>query len=81
MTRRTFSGREVVKVLRNHRFSVVGGGGSHRKLAYLHPKTGEKRTVVVPMHDEISIGTLHDIADQAGANDFDAFCEWIAENC
>ena len=32
------------------------------------------------MHDEISLGTLSNIAKQAGANDFDAFCEWIEQN-
>jgi hypothetical protein len=36
--------------------------------------------VTVPAHDSISIGTLHDIADDAGAEDFEAFCEWIDEH-
>ena len=57
-----------------------GGGGSHRKLVYVHPETNEKRVVTVPMHDELATGTLRSIADQAGANDFDAFCEWIDRN-
>lgn len=78
MPRRTFSGREVAKVLHGHGYTPVGsGGGSHRKFVYEHPDTGEKRVVTVPMHDEISIGTLQSIADQCGANDFDAFCEWL----
>ncbi|CCQ34961.1 hypothetical protein HTIA_p2859 (plasmid) [Halorhabdus tiamatea SARL4B] len=36
--------------------------------------------MTVPAHDSISIGTLHDIADDAGAADFEAFCEWIDEH-
>jgi hypothetical protein len=36
--------------------------------------------VTVPAHDSISIGTLYDIADDAGATDFEAFCEWIDEH-
>lgn len=77
MARRTFSGREVAKVLTNHGYEPAGGRGSHRKLVYEDPNTGEVRTVIVPMHDEIAIGTLHDIADDCGANDFDSFCQWI----
>lgn len=38
---------------------------------------GTVRTVVVPLHDELAEETLREIADQCGANDFDAFCEWI----
>jgi hypothetical protein len=29
------------------------------------------------MHDHVTLGTLREIADQAGANDFEAFCDWI----
>ena len=45
--------------------------------------TGEVRIVTVPMHseDKIPTGTLHSIADQCGADDFHAWCEWIDENC
>lgn len=49
-------------------------------MKYQHPETGEKRTVTVPMHDRIKTGTLRDIADQAGARDFDEFCRWIDRN-
>lgn len=79
MGRRTFSGMEVVKVLVN-----VGGfewrrtNGDHAQLYYEHPTNeDDKRQVTVPLHDELRTGTLRDIADGAGANDFDAFCEWI----
>lgn len=75
MGRRQFSGREVVKVLVRWGFEPVGGRGSHRVLRYEHPETGEVRTATVPMHDPINDGTLREIARQAGADDFDAFCE------
>jgi len=35
------------------------------------------RTVTAPQADPIPIGTLQDIADQAGAKDFHNFCEWV----
>ncbi len=79
MGRRTFSGREVVKVLVN-----VGGfewdrtTGDHAQLYYEHPTNeDDRRRVTVPLHDELRTGTLRAIADDAGATDFDAFCEWI----
>lgn len=82
MSRRTFSGQEVVKVLVN-----VGGfewrrtTGDHAQLYYEHPTNEEdKRQVTVPLHDELKTGTLRNIAVDAGANDFNAFCEWIDAN-
>lgn len=35
---------------------------------------------MVPLYDEIRTVPHHDIADSAGANDFDAFCDWIDRN-
>lgn len=82
MGRRTFSGVEVIKVLTN-----VGGfewrrtTGDHAQLYYEHPTNeDDRRHVTVPLHDELRTGTLQTIADSAGANDFDAFCEWIDRN-
>jgi predicted RNA binding protein YcfA (HicA-like mRNA interferase family) len=82
MGRRTFSGKEVVKVLVN-----VGGfewrrtTGDHAQLYYEHPTNeDDRRQVTVPLHDELRTGTLRDISESAGANDFDAFCEWIDRN-
>lgn len=49
-------------------------------LKYEHPQTGEKRTVSVPLHDRVKTGTLKDIADGAGAKDFEKFCRWIDYN-
>jgi len=77
-----FSGREIVKVLRNNGFRPVDRAGSHVKLRYEHPETESVRVVTVPMKqsDQISQDTYRSIADQCGANDFDAWCEWIDRN-
>ncbi|MDF9746433.1 type II toxin-antitoxin system HicA family toxin [Natrinema salsiterrestre] len=82
MGRRTFSGKEVVKVLVN-----VGGfewrrtTGDHAHLYYEHPTNeDDRRQVTVPLHDELRTGTLRDIADSAGARDFEAFCDWLDHN-
>lgn len=80
MVRTRFSGREVVKVLRRHGYVPKSRKGSHVRLRYEHPETGEVRNVDVPQHTEINIGTLRSIADQCGAEDFEAWCEWIDEN-
>jgi len=77
VSRRTYSGREVAKVLTRHGFTPTGSHGSHRRFSYKHPETGEVRHVDVPMHDELATGTLQSIAKQAGANDFDEFCDWL----
>lgn len=79
-----FSGEEVYKVLVNiGRFRHVRTTGDHLILGWdppEHHENTEVRVVTVPAHDSISIGTLHDIADDAGAEDFEAFCEWIDEH-
>lgn len=80
MVRSTFSGREIVKVLTTFGYVPVSREGSHVRLRYEHPETGEVRNVDVPLHDEIRIGTLRSIADQCGANDLQAFCEWIDDH-
>lgn len=80
MVRTTFSGREVVSVLRDHGYAPKSRHGSHVRLRYENADTGEVRNVDVPQHDEIKIGTLRNIADQCGAEDFEAWCRWIDEN-
>lgn len=82
MSRRTFSGMEVMKVLVN-----VGGfecrrtTGDHAQLYYEHPTNeDDRRRVTVPLHDELRQGTLRGIAESADAQDFDAFCEWLDRN-
>jgi len=82
MVRRTFSGMEVVKVLVNTGgFEWRRTTGDHAQLYYEHPTNEtDRRQVTIPLHDELRIGTLRDIAESAGANDFDTFCEWIDRN-
>lgn len=82
MDRRTFSGYEVVKVLVNvGRFEWRRTTGDHAHLSDEHPTNDEdRRHVTVPLHDELQTGTLRTIAEDAGALDFAAFCEWIDRN-
>jgi len=81
MVTRDFSGREVVKALTRNNFRVVDREGSHVKLRYEHPTNEDDvRVVSVPQHDRVNTGTLRDIAEQAGAEDFDKFCKWINRN-
>jgi predicted RNA binding protein YcfA (HicA-like mRNA interferase family) len=77
VVRTTFSSREIIKALTKHGFVPVGGKGSHTTLRYKNDDTGEVRSVTVPKGDPFPVRTLHDVADQAGANDFHAFCEWV----
>jgi predicted RNA binding protein YcfA (HicA-like mRNA interferase family) len=80
--RRTFSGREVVKPLVNAGgFEWRRTTGDHAQLYYEHPTNeDDTRQVTVPLHDELQTGTLRSIAEQTGANDFDAFCAWVDRN-
>jgi predicted RNA binding protein YcfA (HicA-like mRNA interferase family) len=82
MARRVFSGYEVAKVLVNGgNFEWRRTAGDHAQLYYEHPTNDDdRRHVTVPLHDELRRGTLQNIAESAGANDFDAFCEWIDRN-
>jgi predicted RNA binding protein YcfA (HicA-like mRNA interferase family) len=82
MGRRTFSGNEVVKVLVNAGgFEWRRTTGDHAQLYYEHPTNeDDRRQVTVPLHDELRTGTLRDIAESAGARDFDAFCDWLDRN-
>jgi predicted RNA binding protein YcfA (HicA-like mRNA interferase family) len=68
--RRTYSGEAIISALRKWRFQCVGQSGSHVKLRFKDRNTGEVRTVIVPLHDELATGTLQSIAAQAGADDF-----------
>ena len=82
MVRTNFSGREIASVLIDHGFVQSSRVGSHLKLRYESPDTEEVRIVTVPMQsaDDIPTGTLQSIAQQCGANDFHAWCQWIAQN-
>lgn len=74
-----FSGRDIVKVLRRYGFEFVGRTGSHVRMRYVADDENV-RNVTIPMKGRIPEGTLRNIADQCGANDFAAFCRWIDEN-
>jgi len=84
MVSRDFSGTDIYKVLVNvGNFRHVRTTGDHLILQWDPPADHtetDTRTVVVPAHDSVSIGTLRDIADDAGAEDFEAFCAWIDRN-
>lgn len=84
MVTRDFPGEEIYKALVNvGNFRHVRTAGDHLILRWEPPESHERtavRTVTVPLHDSISIGTLRDIADDAGAADFEAFCEWVDDN-
>lgn len=80
MGSRDFSGREIVAVLQRFGYRHDRARGDHAVLKYTHPETGEKRTVTVPLHDRVRLGTLQSIAEQCGADDFRAWCAWIDEH-
>jgi predicted RNA binding protein YcfA (HicA-like mRNA interferase family) len=77
VVRQRFTGEEIASALTDMNYQPVDRTGSHLKLRYIHPETGETRNVSVPMGHEISGNTLRNIADQCGANDFHAWCRWI----
>jgi predicted RNA binding protein YcfA (HicA-like mRNA interferase family) len=61
---RTFSGKNVCKILEKHGFSEIRKRGSHIAMQKTIP--GSTITVPVPDHDEIRIGTLLSIIRQSG---------------
>lgn len=75
-----FTGEEIATVLTDMDYVSVDRTGSHLKLRYVHPETGETRNVSVPMGHELGGDTLRDIADQCGADDFHRWCRWIDRN-
>jgi len=80
VVRKHFTGEEIASALTDMNYVPVDRTGSHLKLRYVHPETGETRNVSVPMGHEIRGRTLRNIADQCGAEDFDAWCRWIDRN-
>jgi len=83
MARRTYSGKDVRKVLVNcGPFYVDRIRGGHYILRWDPPEghDTDARTVPVPDHDEIRRGTLKEIGKQAGMKDFDKFLNWLYRN-
>ena len=60
------SGRQAIKILQKHGFSVSRQRGSHIVLVF--DGGGGKRIAVVPNHRELKKGTLRSIARQAGVD-------------
>jgi predicted RNA binding protein YcfA (HicA-like mRNA interferase family) len=61
---KTFSGREVIKILRkDFDFSFVSQKGSHVKLRKII--RGRKITAIIPLHKELAPGTLRGVLDLA----------------
>jgi predicted RNA binding protein YcfA (HicA-like mRNA interferase family) len=61
---RVFSGREVCRLLAQHGFEQVRQRGSH--IVMQRSEGGSTRTVPVPDHPEIRVGTLQSIIRQSG---------------
>lgn len=55
------SSAQMIRALEKEGFEVVGTKGSHCKLRHHSPR----RTVIVPLHDELRTGTLASILRQA----------------
>ena len=53
------SGKDLVKVLSKLGYQIIRQRGSHVQLKCITP-AGE-HTITIPIHDEIALGTLHDI--------------------
>lgn len=84
MTRRTYSGDDVVSVLVNNGpYRLDRISGDHYILRWKPPEDHDSpaRTVVIPQHDEISTGTLKSIGEQAGMKEFQRFLDWLDRNC
>ena len=56
--------REVARRLRAAGFAEIGQRGSHVK--FVKRDAGGVRTVIVPRHREVAIGTLRSVLRQAG---------------
>lgn len=59
------SARKVIKALESNGFKISRQSGSHIILVKI--VDNEKRTVVVPKHDELAKGTLLSIISQSGS--------------
>jgi len=78
-----FSGEDIVKVMVDSGiYQYERTRGDHVILRWEPPEShdSDARTVPVPLHDEVSEGTLRKIADQAGAKDYQKFKGWIDRN-
>lgn len=56
--------RDLLSLLGGFGFQVVSTRGSHAKLARTRP-SGEKEILIVPVHRQLTTGTIHAIYRQA----------------
>ncbi len=61
------SGRDILKILTKNGFVTVGQKGSHIRLKKI--TASRVYITVVPMHNEIPIGTLKSIIRQSGLSE------------
>ena len=61
---RRLSSRDVLRILHGFDFEVAAQRGSHAKLVRISP-AGERQVLIVPLHRNLVIGTLHAIYRQA----------------
>ncbi len=67
---RFFSGKEISKILSNkYGFKEIGISGSHLKMR--KSENSMTTTVIIPLHQEVLIGTFHSILRQAKVNKAD----------
>ncbi|MBZ0203075.1 MAG: type II toxin-antitoxin system HicA family toxin [Ignavibacteria bacterium] len=59
---KTFSGKDVIKGLRRSGYYIDHQSGSH---IFMH-NPAENKSVIVPNHKELKIGTLKSILKKAG---------------
>lgn len=65
MTRlKRLDARRIVRLLGSFGFEVISTRGSHAKLARVGP-AGRREILIVPMHRQLTAGTLHAIYRQA----------------
>lgn len=80
-----FSGQEVARAMLKSSVGWVtkSRNGSHLILEWMppdHHEDSERRTVSVPLNDPLPEGTFQSIAEDAGADDYDEFRDWIENN-
>ena len=83
MARGPFSGWEVAKVMVNSGIFEWGRRTGDHAIRSWEPSDehdSEARRAPVPLHDELSEGTLREIGEQAGMRDYREFTAWIDRN-
>ena len=61
---RRLAARDIIRLLREFGFEVISMRGSHAKLARVRPP-GRREILIVPMHRQLTAGTVHAIYRQA----------------